>query len=130
MIEFEDGTTLDANDWFRILSVIKQRAKEGKPKPVEIKQESVDGGTVTVKVKGYDPVAKGGKVASGPAYANFIESNHKGWKIRVWRMEKEKMYGCNYYKDEDVRYLEISFDDVKDENGVFKYAGSIIDMEE
>ena len=120
-IKFEDGSSLETEDWFRIMSVIKQRAKEGKPKPVQIKQEGV-----TIDVKGYEPIAKGGKVA-GPEYANFVESTHKGWKIRVWKKQEEKVYGCNYYLDEDVRYLEVQFGDVRDENGVFKYASSIID---
>jgi len=120
-IEFEDGSSLATEDWFRIMSVIKQRAKEGKPKPVEIKQNNV-----TVKVKGFDPVATGGKVVS-PEYANYIESTHNGWKVRVWRKEEEGVYGCNYFQGEDIRYLEVPFGDVRDENGVFKYASSIID---
>ena len=125
-ITFEDGSTLDSDDWFRIMSLIKTRAKEGKSKPVEIKQSTAEG-TVTVKVKGYEPKPDAkGKIAAGPAYANFVESSHNSWKIRVWRMEKEQVYGCNYYKGEDVRYLEVPFGDVLDENGVFKYATSVI----
>ena len=120
-IKFEDGSTLATEDWFRIMSVIKQRAKEGKPKPVEIKQDGV-----TIDVKGYEPIAKGGKLA-GPEYANFVESKYKDWKIRVWKKEKEQVYGCNYYQGEDIRYLEVRFGDVRDENGVFRYASSIID---
>lgn len=120
-IEFEDGSKLETEDWFRIMSVIKQRAKDGKAKPVAIKQNNV-----TVKVKGFDPVATGGKIA-GPEYANYVESTHNGWKIRVWRKKEEGVYGCNYYRNEDIRYLEVPFDDVRDENGVFKYASSIID---
>lgn len=120
-VKFEDGESLDTEDWFRIMSIIKQRAKEGKPKPVEIKKDGV-----TLNVKGFEPIAKGGKIA-GPEYANFIESTHKGWKIRVWQKKEEKVYGCNYYRDEDVRYLEVQFGDVRDELGVFKYASSIID---
>ena len=123
MIEFEDGTKLDAEDWFRILAVIKQRAKEGKAKPVEIKQSNI-----TVKVKGYDPKPDAkGKLPNGPAYANFVESVYKDWKIRVWRMQKENVYGCNYFKGEDVRYYEIPMGDVLDENGVFRYIQSFID---
>lgn len=118
MIEFEDGTVMEAEDWTRILSIIKQRAKEGKSKPVEIKSEGV-----TVKVKGYEPKANG----KGPAYSNFIESKYQGWTIRVWRIEKDKMYGCNYYRGEDIRYFELRYQDVKDENGVFKYAQGVID---
>lgn len=121
-IKFEDGSTLDAEDWFRILSVIKQRAKDGKAKPVEIQQSGV-----TVRVKGYDPKPNGNGKVAGPAYANFVESTYKEWKIRVWRMEQEGVYGCNYYRGEDVRYLEVPFGDVRDENGVFKYASAIID---
>lgn len=123
MIQFEDGTTLDAEDWFRIMSVIKQRAKEGKSKPVEIKQSGV-----TVRVKGYDPKPDAkGKLAKGPAHENYIESTYMDWKIRVWRMEKEQVYGCNYYKGEDVRYYEIPMRDVLDENAVFRYIQSFID---
>ena len=130
-MKFEDGSSLDTNDWQRMLAFVKQRAKEGKPKPVEIKQ-TTQAGTVTVKLEGLNPNPKAkGKVASGPEHSNYVESTYKGWKIRVWRMEKERIYGCNYYKDEDVRYAEVPFDDVLDENGVFKYAISIIrDYEE
>jgi hypothetical protein len=103
------------------MSIVAQRAKDGKPKPVEITQSNV-----TVKVKGFEPVANG-KVTNGPAHANFIESKHKNWKIRVWKIAKDGVYGCNYFKGEDVRYLEVPFGDVRDENGVFKYASSIID---
>lgn len=117
-IEFEDGSSLATDDWFRIMSVIKQRAKDGKPKPVAIKQNGV-----TVKVKGYDPIADG----KGPEYSNYIESSYEGWKLRVWRIEADKVYGCNYFRGERVLYLEVPFKDVRDENGVFKYVSSIID---
>lgn len=117
-IEFEDGSKLETEDWTRIMSVVKQRAKEGKPKATKIKQ-----GGVTVDVKGLDP-AKNGNL---PEHANFVESKYKDWKIRVWRIEKEKVYGCNYYRNEEVYYLELAFDAVRDENGVFKYTSSIIE---
>ena len=82
-IKFEDGSTLDANDFARMISIVKQRAKEGKPKPVELVADGV-----TIKVKGYDVKADG----KGPEYANFIESKHKGWTIRVWKSKKDKMF--------------------------------------
>lgn len=122
-IEFEDGSKLAAEDWFRIKSIIKQRAKDGKSKPTKIKQNGV-----TIKIANHDPIAKGGTAAS-PEYANYIESTYKGWKIRVWKMESEGVYGCNYYQGEDIRYTEVRLGDVRDENGVFKYVSSIIDDE-
>jgi hypothetical protein len=42
-------------------------------------------------------------------------------------MQKENVYGCNYFKGEDVRYYEIPMGDVLDENGVFRYIQSFID---
>jgi hypothetical protein len=116
-IEFEDGSKLEAQDWSRIMSLVKQRAKEGKPKATKIEQ-----GGVTVNVKGLE-------VAQGklPEYSNYVESKHKDWKIRVWRIEKDKVYGCNYFRNEEVYYLEVPFGDVRDENGVFKYASSVIE---
>lgn len=117
-VTFEDGSIVDGDDLFRLLSIIKQRAKEGKPKPKTIKVEGV-----TIKVDGLEPKANG----KGPDHENFIESSYKGWKIRVWRVPKDKVYGCNYFRGEDCRYLELRCDQVLDENGVFKYAEGMID---
>lgn len=113
-IEFEDGSVINVDEWSRIMSIVKQRSKEGKPKAVSIKQNGV-----TVNVGSYDK--------DGPEHANYIEFTHSKWKVRVWRKQKESVYGCNYFKGEDIRYLELSFNDVRDENGVFKYVSSIID---
>ena len=44
-IKFEDGSSMDASDFKRMLSIVKQRAKEGKPKPTEL---VVDGVTIRV----------------------------------------------------------------------------------
>ena len=123
-IKFEDGSSIDADDWSRMLSIVKQRAKEGKPKPTEL--VSADG--VTIKVKGYEVKANG----KGPDYANFIEIKHKNcidqeWTVRVWRNEAEQIYGCNYYLVEDVRYFECRFQDVKDENAIFTHICQVID---
>lgn len=118
-IKFEDGSSLDAADWSRMLSIVKQRAKEGKPKPTEL--VSSDG--VTIKVKGYDVKTNG----KGPEYANYIEHKHKAWTIRVWRAEKDSIFGCNYYKGEDCRYYECSTSSVKDENALFTLICNHID---
>lgn len=120
MISFEDGTTLDANDWNRIMSLVKQRAKDGKSAPVEIRQ-----GDVTIKLDGL--VAKKDAKIKTPDYAKYIESNYKNWKIRVWQMKAEEVYGVNYFQGEDIRYMEVPFGDVRDENGVFKYVQCFID---
>ena len=120
MISFEDGTTLDANDWSRIMSLVKQRAKDGKPAPVEIRQ-----GNVTIKLDGLE-AKKDAKIKT-PDYAKYIESNYKNWKIRVWQMKAEEVYGVNYFQGEDIRYVEVPFGDVRDENGVFKYVQCFID---
>lgn len=119
MITFEDGSTLEAEDWGRILQTIKQRAKDGKPKPTEIKS-----GGVTVKTANLDPHANGGV----PAYAKYMEIDYKQWKVRVWRVPKDKVYGCNVFKGEQVYYLEYRFQDCHDENDVFKYAKQTVDQ--
>jgi len=122
-ITFEDGSTLAADDWYRIMSVVKQRAKEGKSAPSKIEQ-----GGVTINLNGLSP-NKDAKIKAGQGaeYSKYIESTYKGWKIRVWRMVKENVYGVNYFKNEDIRYMEVAFDDVRDENGVFKYVQSHVD---
>lgn len=114
-LKFEDNTSLDASDWAEIVDIVKTRAREKKAKPVEIKQ-----GSVTVKVKGLDPKAK-------EDHINYIEARHKDWKIRVWPINSKSVYACNYFKGENVQYLEVNFDSVRDENGVFSYVTSIID---
>ena len=116
-MKFEDGSVLDANDFARMLSIVKQRAKEGKPKPVELVADGV-----TIKVKGYD--VKGGK---GPEYANFIESKHKGWTMRVWKFAKDQMFGCNYYLGEDIRYFECGTSSL-DENQIFAHVTQLINQ--
>ena len=116
-MKFEDGSVLDANDFARMLSIVKQRAKEGKPKPVELVADGV-----TIKVKGYD--VKGGK---GPEYANFIESKHKGWTMRVWKFAKDQMFGCNYYLGEDIRYFECGTSGL-DENQIFAHVTQLINQ--
>ena len=122
MIEFEDGTSLNAEDWDRILRVIAERARSGKSPPVKI-----ESGGVTVKLDGLTPRKDGNTRLKKPAYANYIESPYKGWIIRVWRYEKEQAYGCNYYCGEDIRYFELRYDDARDENAVFKIAQNLID---
>lgn len=122
-ITFQDGTTLDASDWYRIMSLVKQRAKEGKAPPLQIEQ-----GGVTIKLAGLE-LNKDAKVQAGhgPEYSKYVESTYKNWKIRVWKMEKEQVYGVNYFKGEDIRYMEVPVGDVRDENGVFKYVQCFVD---
>lgn len=120
MITFEDGSSMEAQDWTRIMSVLKQRAKEGKAAPKAIEQ-----GGVTVNVEGLT-VKKDAKIKGGNEYSNYIESVYKKWKIRVWKISKDNVYGVNYFKDEDIRYLEVPYGDVKDERGVFKYVETYI----
>ena len=123
-IKFSDGSSIEASDWYRMMSIIKEQAKEeGSAVPTQITQ-----GGVTIDLRGLE-VNKDAKVkhAKGQEYSKYIESPYKGWKIRVWRMSKEGVYGVNYFKSEDVRYMEVPFDDVKDENGVFKYVQGYID---
>jgi hypothetical protein len=122
-ITFEDGTVLPADDWYRIMTLVKQRAKEGAPPPTEITQ-----GGVTIKLAGLE-AKKDAKITagSGPEYSKYVESTYKGWKIRVWNIAKDSVYGCNYFRDEDIRYMEVAHNLVKDENGVFKYVQCFID---
>jgi len=121
-ITFTDGTTLDTEDWYRIMSVVKERARQGKPAPASIEQ-----GGVTVNLAGLEAKAGSVKHGHGAEYSKYVESSYKNWKIRVWRMEKEQVYGVNYFKGEDVRYMEVPVGDVRDENGVFKYVQCFVD---
>lgn len=122
-IRFEDGSTLDTMDWDRIKSVIKQRQKSGKPKAVEIS----DSTGARVRLDNLEP-NRDAKIKT-PEYANYIESTYKEWKIRVWTIKNQEVYGCNYFKSEDLNYIEVPFGDVRDENGVFRYVQSIINEE-
>lgn len=123
MITFEDGTQLPAENWSRIMAVIQQRAKDGKPAPTKIQQ-----GSVTIKLDGLK-VKKDAKIkpGQGPEYAKYLQSTYKDWKIRVWKMKKEQVYGVNYFQGEDIRYMEVPVGDVLDENGVFKYVQCFVD---
>lgn len=116
-IRFEDGSSVETNDWDRMKSIVTQRARDGKSKPVEIQQSGV-------KIKVDKLESKKSKIEA--EHSKYIESKYKEWKIRVWRIEADQVYGCNYYQGENVGYAEVPFSDVKDENGVFKYAISII----
>lgn len=118
-VKFEDGENLPVSNWNKMLSTVRDKAATGK-KAVEISQDGVK-----ISVKGLEAIASKDKKKA--EHENFTNGSHKGWTIRVWRKQKEAVYGCNYFKGEDVRYLEMSFDSVVDENGVFKYASSIID---
>ena len=113
-VKFDDGSNIDAKSKRRIHSVIVQKAIEGK-KATEFEQDGAKVNLENLKVKEIEPI-----------HANYIESTYKDWKIRVWRIDLDEVYGCNYFKDKDVRYLEIPFKNVYDENDVFKYAESII----
>lgn len=121
-ITFEDGSTVDANDWNRIMSLVKQRAKEGKPAPTKIQQ-----GGVTINLAGLTPKKDAKIEGKGAEYSKYIETTYKNWKIRVWKMEKEEVYGVNYFRGEDCRYMEVPTSDVQDENGVFKYVQCFVD---
>ncbi|RTK96327.1 MAG: hypothetical protein EKK64_04315 [Neisseriaceae bacterium] len=122
-IKFSDGTEVNAQDWHRMMSLIIENAKQSKEgknvaTPTEISQ-----GGVTVKLDGL--VAKNKK--NLPEHSKYIEAPYKEWKIRVWRIKKDRVYGINFFKGEDIRYTEISFEDVNDENGAIKYVKSYID---
>lgn len=114
MIRFEDGSTVEAQDLSRIVGIIGERARTGQPKAVEIAKKGV-----TIRVGNLEA-----KKASAAAHSNYIESRHKGWKIRVWRASD--MYCCNYFCGEDVRYFETEAGD-RDEEYVFKHAIKLID---
>lgn len=128
-VEFDDGTTEETEDWARIMAIVKNRGKGGKkdykeipdepkpvpkeaPKPVAVKQ-----GNVTVKFN---------KAGRGD-HTNYLEHTHRGWTLRVWKIPAHSSYGCNYFKGEEIHYIELPYNSVKDENGVFSYASSLID---
>jgi hypothetical protein len=50
------------------------------------------------------------------ANENYVSGEYKGWTIRVWRIDNEEVFGCNYFRGEDVRYTEASYGDYRDEN--------------
>lgn len=123
-IEFNDGSNVETDNWNRLMSIAKQLGKDKNPskRVTAIKQ-----GGVTVKLDGIKVKPDAKIKLAGPEHANFIESRHRDWKIRVWTIKESDVYGCNYYLGEDVRYIEVPCSDVADENGVFKYVSSIIE---
>jgi len=128
-IKLSDGTVIDTTDISRLLAIVSERANGNdvappqpdqpasepiKPK-FEIRVEEIrsrDG--VTVKV-GNLPVKK--KKAE---HENYLESKVNGYTIRVWRYNNEEVFGCNVFKDGNIRYFEFPMCDYRDENGVFK----------
>lgn len=131
-IKFEDGGFIDANDWSRIKRIIAEKARqsgdeteqeEAKPQPKITEIKSKDG--VTIKVGNLE-LRKKPKIAL--ANENYVSGEYKGWTIRVWRIDNEEVFGCNYFRGEDVRYTEASYGDYRDENGVFKLAKHLIDQ--
>lgn len=117
MIRFEDGSAINTSDWERMKSLISQSIKDGK-KVTDI--VSKDG--VTVKVGGL--AAKAGTKKA--PHENYISAEFRGWTIRVWRNDKERIYGCNYFKDDDLNYLEFQYGSVIDENAIFAQVEDII----
>lgn len=118
-INFEDGSKVPTEDWSKMLALIAELGNDSKRKPVEIVQDGV-----TIKVGNLE-INK--KKQTKQDHENYVESNIEGWTVRVWQMKKEEMYGCNYFKGNDIRYLEFNQADFRDENGVFKYMKSIIE---
>jgi hypothetical protein len=126
-IEFEGGSIIDTSDWLRIKRILAEKGRqEGEnngvhePKIMEIR--SSDG--VNVKVGNLELKKKQKMPLAQP---NYVEGKHKGWTIRAWRQDTEEIFGCNYFRGEDVRYFELSFGDVSDENAVFKVAKRYIE---
>lgn len=128
-IQFEGGGFIDVNDWDRIKRIIAEKARsqgdeEAKepPQPKITEIRSKDG--VTIKVGNLE-LRKKPKVPLGNP--NFVSGEYKGWTIRVWRMDADSRFGCNYYRGEDVRYTEGYYGDYRDENAMFKLAKQLID---
>jgi hypothetical protein len=114
MIEFSDGSTLDAKSWQRMLNIAQQK-----------QVEKIVSGGVNIKVGNLKAKKK---VAE---HENYIESTYKNkWKIRVWKIKikADNMYGVNCFCDPaKAHYLEFCCDDFQDENGVFKCVENLID---
>lgn len=119
-VKFEGGEVFDGSDWDRMMRMISSGAREGK-QPTEI--VSSDG--VTIKT-GNLKIKKDAKMPL--AKPNYIEGRYKDWTIRVWREANMEVFACNYFRNGDARYFEVSYGEVRDENGVFKYAEQYIDQ--
>lgn len=121
MLKYDNGESVESEDWLRMMNLIKQKMQENaNVKPVEIKQ-----GTITIKLNGL-AVNQNAKAAS-PEHANYIEVLYKNFKIRVWKINKDKVFGCNIIKDEFVKYWEGSCDEYSDENKIIKVSKEFID---
>ena len=119
-IKFSDGKVVDAQDWHRMMSLIIENAKKKKDGQEVATPTEISQGGVTVKLKGLTPKDK------IPEHAKYIEAIHGEWKIRVWKIKKDDVWGVNFFKGIDVRYTEISCSEAKDENAVIKYVKSYI----
>ena len=143
-IKLPDGSILDTNDIMRVLAIVEERAKgrsttlptveSGEKFPVPVKVmplrieeiRSKDG--VTVKTGNLK--IKKRKDRPQADHENFIEVKHKDCAIRVWRDNNGAFFGCNcidLHDPENVRYMEFSYEDFRDENRVFKSVQSWID---
>ena len=142
-VKLSDGTVIDTTDIARLLAIVAERSKghnpiveqpaslglgEKAPAPVDLRIEQIrskDG--VTIKTGNLQLKKKSEKAGD---HENFIEVAHKGWTIRVWIYRKEKVFGCNVFRDSGkvCRYFEFTIgDDFRDENGVFKAMTTHID---
>lgn len=118
-ISFNDGEVFGTDDWTRMKRLIAEKAKEGKSPEKIVSSDGVTVKLGNLKVKN--------DMKMPLANPNYIEGKYKGWTIRVWRDDSAYIYGCNYFKDNDARYLERQMDDCKDEFSVFKFAEKQID---
>jgi hypothetical protein len=121
-IKFDDDSVINADDWQQIKRYLANQSRsEGDTRRVtEIR--SRDG--VTIKTGNLEMKKKSKMPLANP---NAVSGEYRGWTIRVWRDDKGRYYGCNVFIGEDVRYFDLTFDDVDDENGVFRYAKAYID---
>lgn len=137
-VKLSDGTIIDTTDIHRLLSIVSDRASGKNPVQLTVELEkkievvpinveeikSKDGVTIKVgnlKIK---------KKKSQADHENFIEVKHRNCAIRVWRCDRESFFGCNCIdlsNSENIRYMEFSYGDYRDENRVFKCIQDWID---
>lgn len=120
MITLADGTKIDTTDFRRLMEIVADHSRTKKAKVTEIK--SKDG--VTVRLGNLTPTGK------QPDYANYTESFYKGRNIRVWKYDRDSLWGCNVIWGEggkNICYLEFYSGDYPEENDVFRQVNRYID---
>ena len=141
--KLSDGTLIETTDIYRLLAIVAERSKGHNPATVEqpapntigLSEKTPVSFDVRIEeIRSRDGVTiKTGnlqlKTEKAGDHENFIEVLHKGWTIRVWIYHREKVFGCNVFRDSGrvCQYFEFRQSDYRDENAVFKLMTTYID---